>query len=142
MGFCYLYISFLSSTPQSKRKRLRSLTPSEANSVVFPNEDPSLRSPLAKRKKLSAGRFGAGSKLRESHTVPVPSFPASGRSSRAGSLVPSENGAGTGPKPVTPQKDLRVSSGEDDEEDDDDESEEAFDIDDDFLAREMEEELG
>lgn len=98
-----------------------------------------LRSPLAKRKKLSADRFGAGSKLRESVTVPTPGPTTSAHSSRAGSLAPSENGTGAGSKPGTPRKDQKISSGDDDN--DDDGSEEAFDIDDDFLAREMEEEL-
>ena len=130
-----------SSTPRSKRKRLRSITPSEANSAVSSLKDPSLRSPLSKRKKLSADRFGTGSKLRESHTILAPDFTTSARSSRAGSLAPSENGTGAESKSGTPQKDRRVSSGEDEGEGDDG-SEEAFDIDDDFLAREMEEELG
>jgi len=134
---------FASSTPRSKRKRLRSLTPSEANSAVSSPGDPSLRSPLSKRKKLSAGRFGAGSKLRESHIIHAPDFTTSAHSSRAGSLTPSENGTGTGSKPGTPRKDGRVGNGGNDEKgDDNDGSEEAFDIDDDFLAREMEEELG
>jgi RNA polymerase II subunit A-like phosphatase len=103
---------------------------------------------LSKRKKLSADRFGAGSRLRVSHTIPAPNFTTSARSSRAGSLAPSENGTGVESKPGTPRKASRVSSGEDDDDDDDDDddeddgSEEAFDIDDDFLAREMEEELG
>lgn len=134
-----------SSTPKSKRKRLRSLTPSEANPSIPSTGDLSLRSPLAKRKKLSADRFGAGSKLRESHTISAPDFTTSALSSRAGSLAPSENGAGAGSKPGTPRKDRRASSEEDGNGDDDEEeegSEEAFDIDDDFLAREMEEELG
>jgi RNA polymerase II subunit A-like phosphatase len=119
---------------------LRSLTPSEANSAVSSTGDTSLRSPLSKRKKLSAGRFGAGSKLRVSHTIPTPGFTTSAHSSRAGSLAPSENGTGAESKPGTPREGRKVSSGDDD--DDDDGSEEAFDIDDDFLAREMEEELG
>jgi RNA polymerase II subunit A-like phosphatase len=131
--------SFPSSTPRSKRKRLRSLTPSEPNSAVFPPGDPSLRSPLSKRKKLSADRFGAGSKLKESRVIPALDLNASARSSRAGSLTPSENGTSAGSKPGTPRKDRKASSGEDDDDDDDDGSEEAFDIDDDFLAREMEE---
>lgn len=142
-GFPLLMYPFPSSTPKSKRKRLRSLTPSEANSAFSSSGDASLRSPLAKRKKLSADRFGAGSKLKESHVIHAPDFTASGRSSRAGSLTPSENGTGVGSKPGTPRKEWKVSNGEDNgEEDDDDGSEEAFDIDDDFLAREMEEELG
>jgi len=138
-----LTYSFPSSTPRSKRKRLRSLTPSEANFTVPPLTDPSLRSPLSKRKKLSADRFGAGSKLRRSLIIPAPDLTSSARSSRAGSLAPSENGTGVGSKPGTPRKDRKASSEEDDNEDDDEDgSEEAFDIDDDFLAREMEEELG
>ena len=135
------YLS-LFSTPRSKRKRLRSFTPSEVNSAVSSTGDPLLRSPLSKRKKLSVDRFGAGSKL-ETQTIPAPDFVASAQSSRAGSLAPSENDTGVGSKPGTPRKDRRVSGGEDNDEDgDDDGSEEAFDIDDDFLAREMEEELG
>jgi len=78
-----------------------------------------------------------------SHIIPAPDLTASARSSRAGSLAPSENGTGISSKPGTPRKDKRASSEDDDNEDgDDDGSEEAFDIDDDFLAREMEEELG
>lgn len=131
-----MYLSCF-STPKSKRKRLRSVTPPEANSPVSSTGDLLLRSPLAKRKKLSADRLGAGSKLRESHTISAPDFITSAGSSRAASLSPSENG---GSKPGTPRKDR---SGEDDGEDEDDDgSEEPFDIDDDFLAREMEEELG
>ena len=142
--FPFLIHPFSPSTPRSKRKRLRSLTPSGVNLAVSTG-DPSLRSPLSKRKKLSADRFGAGSRLRVSHTIPAPNFTTSTRSSRAGSLAPSENGTGVESKPGTPRKGSRVSSGEDDDDDDDDDddgSEEAFDIDDDFLAREMEEELG
>jgi len=78
-----------------------------------------------------------------SHTISPPDLTASARSSRAGSLAPSENGTGAGSKPGTPRKDQKISSGEDNDGDGDDNgSEEAFDIDDDFLARELEEELG
>jgi RNA polymerase II subunit A C-terminal domain phosphatase len=103
-----------------------------------------LRSPLSKRKKLSGDRFGTGSQL-DNRAISAPDFVASARSSRAESLTPSENGAGVGSKPGTPRKDGRASAGEEEdggEDGDDDGSEEAFDIDDDFLAREMEEELG
>lgn len=103
-----------------------------------------LRSPLSKRKKLSGDRFGAGSQL-ETRAIPAPDFVASARSSRAESLTPSENGAGVGSKPGTPRKDNLASVGEEEDDGgdgDDDGSEAAFDIDDDFLAREMEEELG
>ena len=83
--------------------------------------------------------------MKESLTITAPDFTPSAPSSRAGSLAPSENGTGAGSKPGTPLKDRRISSGEDDDGDDgddDDGSEGMFDIDDDFLAREMEEELG
>lgn len=87
--------------------------------------DDALRSPLAKRKKVAAERSGA-SKLKEAITAtdldeeaPLEIF-----GSRVGTPPPAE-------RPTTKQQ------AEDDEDSDD-----AFDIDDDFLARELEEELG
>ena len=54
--------SSTSSTPSKrKRKRLRSITPSEAGGA---SDSDNLRSPLAKRKKLAADRSGT-SKLKE-----------------------------------------------------------------------------
>ena len=61
----YLFLLLISadgSTPRLKRKRLRSLTPSEIG--INGNKD-TLRSPLAKRKKLAANRTGS-SKLKVS----------------------------------------------------------------------------
>jgi RNA polymerase II subunit A-like phosphatase len=85
-----------------------------------------LRSPLAKRKKLSADRSGT-SKLKEA--------------------ISAKDLEGHGDEPATPSENgkHRPSSNDSDrieEVDDDDDSEEVFDIDDDFLARELEEELG
>jgi len=51
------------STPRTRRKRLRSLTPSEAG--LNASDDDLLRSPLSKRKKLAKERQNA-SKLKES----------------------------------------------------------------------------
>ena len=64
LGSCLflLLISADESTPRPKRKRLRSLTPSEIG--INGNKD-ALRSPLAKRKKLAANRTGS-SKLKVS----------------------------------------------------------------------------
>lgn len=51
------------ATPSKKRKRLRSMTPSEAG-LNGRDEADGLRSPLAKRKKMVADR-GNSSKLKE-----------------------------------------------------------------------------
>ncbi|TFY82727.1 hypothetical protein EWM64_g1286 [Hericium alpestre] len=111
-------ISSTTSTPK-RRKRLRSLTPSEAG--LNGAGDDVLRSPLAKRKKIVADRKNS-SKLKE-----------------AISMDELENeGKDTLPAPKFDR----------DEEDKDEVMEEAEDedaaedIDDDFLARELEEELG
>lgn len=110
------------STPITKRKRLRSLTPSE---LGMNGNDDALRSPLAKRKKVAAERSGA-SKLKEAITAKDLDEEAA-----------SENGSrAVTPAPVQqPTMNRQVDV-------DDDDSDEAFDIDDDFLARELEEELG
>lgn len=99
------------STPRIKRKRLRSLTPSEAG--LNAGDEPLLRSPLSKRKKLAKDRLNA-SKLKES--IYPQEFPL--------------------PTVASPR-------GEDDEDEDgDDESMFGGDDEDDFLARELEEEMG
>jgi RNA polymerase II subunit A C-terminal domain phosphatase len=114
------------TTPKSKRKRLRSLTPSENGTN---GNDDSLRSPLAKRKKLSAGRTGA-SKLKET---------ISARDLQVDNETASKN-----EHHIEDVSAERRSSNEGDqlEDDDEDSDDEAVDIDDDFLARELEEELG
>ena len=102
------------STPRMRRKRLRSLTPSEAG-LNSSDDDYLLRSPLSKRKKLAKDRLNA-SKLKESIS-----------SAEFGYALP------TVPSPR-----------EEDEEDEDEEEESIFgdDDEDDFLARELEEEMG
>jgi RNA polymerase II subunit A-like phosphatase len=110
----------VASTPNSspkKRKRLRSLTPSEIG--VNGNSD-SLRSPLSKRKKLAAERTGA-SRLKDSIS--------------ADDLV--ENHPTQVALTTLTKEDLREEEegeGEDDEDD--------GDLDDDFLAGALEEEWG
>jgi RNA polymerase II subunit A C-terminal domain phosphatase len=98
-----------------RRKRLRSLTPSEAG--LNSSDDNLLRSPLSKRKKLAKERQNA-SKLKESI------------------ISPEEFGQYALPTVPSPR--------EEDEEDGDEEEESMFgdDDDDDFLARELEEEMG
>lgn len=99
-----------------RRKRLRSLTPSEAG-LNSSDDDYLLRSPLSKRKKLAKDRQNA-SKLKES-------------------ISSEEFGRYALPTVPSPRE-------EDEAEDDDEEEESIFgdDDDDDFLARELEEEMG
>jgi RNA polymerase II subunit A C-terminal domain phosphatase len=103
------------STPRMRRKRLRSLTPSEAG-LNSSEDDYLLRSPLSKRKKLAKERQNA-SKLKES-------------------IISEEFGRYALPTVPSPR--------EEDEEDGDEDEESIFgdDDDDDFLARELEEEMG
>ncbi|OSD03375.1 hypothetical protein PYCCODRAFT_1409741 [Trametes coccinea BRFM310] len=121
-------ISSANSTPRRKRKRMRSITPSEAGSLNGADPDV-LRSPLAKRKKLAADRSGA-SRLKEAFTAEELSRVADddddntgGRSSRSSPINGSAEEAGD--------------YGEDYEGTDDE-----MDDEDDFLARELEEEWG
>jgi RNA polymerase II subunit A C-terminal domain phosphatase len=109
-----------------KRKRLRSVTPLEVGAV---NGDlDSLRSPLAKRKRLAAERSGS-SKLKEAIT--------------ADDLVV---GIST-PILDNLRRSVSVASNHEDEDDDmfgddDDENQSAATDADDFLARELEEDWG
>ena len=98
-----------------RRKRLRSLTPSEAG--LNASDDDFLRSPLSKRKKLAKDRQNA-SKLKESIS----------REEFGQYALP------TVPTVTSPR--------DEDEEDEEDESIFGDDDDDDFLARELEEEMG
>lgn len=99
-----------------RRKRLRSLTPSEAG--LNSGDDNLLRSPLSKRKKLAKDRQNA-SRLKES-------------------IISPEEFGHRYALPTVP------SPREEDEEDRDEEDESIFgdDDEDDFLARELEEEMG
>ncbi|KAF9011114.1 hypothetical protein BDQ17DRAFT_1420544 [Cyathus striatus] len=109
------------NTPQLKRKRLRSVTPSESMNGAARSEEDLLRSPLAKRKKLAAERFSGDSRLKETLT--------------AADLVGSPRG--TASNVNTPRDDMEyIDEGEDGEDEDEDGDE------DDFLARELEEEWG
>jgi len=105
-----------------KRKRLRSVTPSETG---LDGGDPDLlRSPLAKRKKIASERSGL-SKLKEG-------------------ISASDYGSENGSAPASPSgmnDDHGGDGGGDDDDDEDEEDEdEEFDLDDDFLAGELEEE--
>lgn len=106
------------STPRMRRKRLRSLTPSEAG--LNSGDDDLLRSPLSKRKKLAKERQNS-SRLKES-------------------IISPEEFGHRYALPTVP------SPREEDEEDGNEEVESIFgdddDDDDDFLARELEEEMG
>jgi len=119
-------ISSATSSPRMKRKRLRSLTPSEIGLNGEIDSDV-LRSRLAKRKKIAADRSGA-SKLKEAIT--------------AAELVRGEVTAvdGVAGKVSTPAKMDEDDTDESDDSSDDDSP--MDDDDDDFLARELEEEWG
>ncbi|KAI6007141.1 hypothetical protein EDD15DRAFT_2152913 [Pisolithus albus] len=105
------------SSPRLKRKRLRSVTPSDSGNGPNDQQD-LLRSPLSKRKKLAANRTGT-SKLKEAFTAEQ--IAEAGRQrSRSNSLQRPLPSSGV-PSPV--------------DEDDDDEE-------DDFLARELGEDWG
>jgi RNA polymerase II subunit A C-terminal domain phosphatase len=115
----------VASTPNSspkKRKRLRSLTPSEIG--VNGNND-SLRSPLSKRKKLAAERTGA-SRLKDSIS--------------ADDLV--ENHPTQVALTTLTKVDLREEEEGEGEDDEDDGDIDDGDLDDDFLAGALEEEWG
>lgn len=111
-------ISADESTPKLKRKRLRSLTPSEIG--INGNKD-ALRSPLAKRKKLAAERTGS-SRLKVSIS--------------AGEL-PSQTGSKDNTKSDIPEE---AEEEDVDEDEGIDEGYAAFD--DDFLAGALEEDWG
>ncbi|TFY63298.1 hypothetical protein EVG20_g6374, partial [Dentipellis fragilis] len=114
-------ISSTNSTPKStKRKRLRSLTPSEVGMNGSGDDSDVLRSPLAKRKKLAADR--RNSRLKEAIS--------------RDELENENSAADVLPAPQFDEAD------EMDEDGDGGETSDGEDLDDDFLARELEEELG
>jgi RNA polymerase II subunit A C-terminal domain phosphatase len=126
--------SSANTTPKVSHKRLRSVTPSEvavngggggaSSSVISSKDDDSLRSPLAKRKKLAAERTGY-SKLKEAIS--------------ADDLKAASTSSDSQPGEVASHGLTVVPEGSDDNEDDEGEDEEDED---DFLARELEEEWG
>ncbi|KAL5495046.1 FCP1 [Sanghuangporus weigelae] len=105
-----------------ERKRLRSITPSELGQI--PDE---LRSPLAKRKRVAADRSGM-SKLKTA----VSADELTTTAGDDGSL------ANESSNPATPTQE----NGSNASLEGDDETEDGEEIDEDFLARELEEELG
>jgi RNA polymerase II subunit A-like phosphatase len=107
------------NTPRLKRKRLRSVTPSDGGHANG-NDDYHLHSPLAKRKRLAADRLGY-SRLKEGIT--------------AYELAETANNGSTLASPRMPIEET-VDEGFEDSDDEEEEDE------DDFLARELEEEWG
>jgi len=109
----------VNNTPTLKRKRLRSMTPSDSGGNTGKTGDDLLRSPLAKRKKLAAERTGY-SKLKEGIS--------------ADELKGSSPGAN--PSPVaSPKATLQEEMDEEEDYEDDDGEEEE-----DFLLQAMQEE--
>ena len=108
-------------TPRHQRKRLRSVTPSESGSVAD-----ALRSPLQKRKKVAADRSGM-SKLKMAMSA----------TEIGGGAAEIETGDESNPSSPVHENGSQGSIEEESSDDGDGEE-----IDDDFLAREMEEELG
>ncbi|ESK92148.1 rna polymerase ii ctd phosphatase [Moniliophthora roreri MCA 2997] len=116
------------NSPRPNRKRLRSVTPSESGM----NGDPDiLRSPLSKRKKLAADRSGF-SRLKQAINAddlksrsPTPSNRESpSRKASSGRATPT------------------IGSPRDGDDDDNEDEDDGPDLEDDFLARELEEEWG
>ncbi|KIJ21963.1 hypothetical protein PAXINDRAFT_105638 [Paxillus involutus ATCC 200175] len=110
----------MNSTPRLKRKRLRSLTPSESGNTDL--QQVLLRSPLSKRKKLAASRTGS-SKLKEAFTADEIARSRRSRS-RSNSLFRE-------PQSLSLPGSVDEYDGDDGDEDEDD-----------FLARELGEEWG
>ncbi|EGO02585.1 hypothetical protein SERLA73DRAFT_102556 [Serpula lacrymans var. lacrymans S7.3] len=120
-------VSGVASTPRHNRKRLRNTTPSDiGNEWTNQRHDDTLRSPLAKRKKVAAGRSGS-SRLKEAISAEdLDDDPESAVSEHSGG----NNSSGI------PQGIFDGLREEEEEEEGDGDDE------DDFLARELEEEWG
>jgi len=118
-------IRSVNGTPRLKRKRLRSVTPSDGGHAN--GNDEYLRSPLAKRKKLAADRSGF-SRLKEGITADELAETASNGSTRGSPKLPMEE----------PVDEVYEDGGdeEDEEEEEDGEGEEEEE-EDDFLARDL-----
>ncbi|RPD82230.1 hypothetical protein L226DRAFT_556142 [Lentinus tigrinus ALCF2SS1-7] len=125
-------ISSTTSTPRLKRKRVRSLTPSDVANLNGADSD-ALRSPLAKRKKLALTRSGA-SKLKEGITA-----------EQLRATPTKTKGSDDDDGSTRSQRSSPLNGGGDDDDDDDDGTDGGSEynmIEDDFLARELEEEWG
>ncbi|KAI0756315.1 hypothetical protein C8Q80DRAFT_1127923 [Daedaleopsis nitida] len=127
-------ISSTTSSPRTKRKRVRSLTPSERGALGNGADADVLRSPLAKRKKLAAERSGA-SRLKEA-------FTAEQLQRRAPSRGADDDGESTHSQRSSPVNGGGGGEEEEDDDDDEDGGSEYNMVEDDFLARELEAEWG
>lgn len=110
-------IRSVNGSPRLKRKRLRSVTPSDGGHAN--GNDKYLRSPLAKRKKLAAERSGF-SRLKEGITADELAETASNGSAHA-----------------SPKSPMEETVDEEYEDSDDDELVDEVDEEDDFLARDF-----
>lgn len=112
------------SRPRERRKRLRSLTPSERWNT---DDDDELRSPLSKRKKIAADRSGS-SKLKEMLIAETDGDEEDESQTRDS-------------QPGTPRRNSVEDDGEGYDMDEASSDGEMYD-EDDFLARELEEDMG
>jgi RNA polymerase II subunit A-like phosphatase len=123
-------VSTVDNTPRLKRKRIRSMTPSDGSASGGVNgssqDDDVLRSPLAKRKKLAAERTGY-SRLKEAFTVDEVQLPRGVQGQDARVVLSASS---------------RVDEANEDDGDDEEDEDEDEDEEDDFLARDLQEEWG
>jgi RNA polymerase II subunit A-like phosphatase len=129
----------VTNSPRSNtRKRLRSLTPSDLGGVInWNSEDDLLRSPLAKRKKIAAGRTGQ-STLKQgisADELPKPEETPS-------KVFVLAHGTPTVLVSGGRSIDEDNEDNEDDSSSSDDSSDDEEDEEDDFLARALEEDAG
>ncbi|KZT08553.1 uncharacterized protein LAESUDRAFT_735745 [Laetiporus sulphureus 93-53] len=120
------------SSPKEKRKRLRSQTPSdssEQNGALSADTD-ELRSQLAKRRKIAAERSGT-SKLKEAITA----------ADLVGEDAEQKDAENEAAERATTPDNTNTDSSDSSDDESDDESDEAMD-EEDWLAGEMEEEMG
>lgn len=121
----------MDNTPTLKRKRLRSVTPSDSGG--HPNGEEILGSPLAKRKKLAADR--TGSSLKEGLTADD--------LSNVQDEAEGFESAPSSPKLLAAIPEVAEDTAQGEDEDEGDEEEEyEEEEEEDFLARDMEEEWG
>ncbi|KAJ4485687.1 hypothetical protein J3R30DRAFT_3441203 [Lentinula aciculospora] len=129
------------NTPKSRRKRLRSLTPSEIPGMN--GDADGLRSPLSKRKKVAADRSGM-SKLKVAFHADDLRRPAS-REPSASPVIRLAGSRANSPENDSDMEEVTgsgLSVGREKNEDEDEDESGAESAEDDFLAREMENEWG
>lgn len=134
MAFTFIPRSVTNSPLLNTRKRLRSVTPSDAGKSANGNsENDFLRSPLAKRKKIAAERTGH-SALKQGISANELAKPET--------MVSNEPETRKADAQNMDEDDDRSSSDEEDDSDEDDSDEDESEEDDDFLARALEEDAG